>query len=272
MPVKVCNKPIRGVLHPTISEQHYQLARAYPCLELSEIIEQYWLVTWDLQQQEPHLQTNLPDPCVNLFFDKSGAKLLGPITKSYTYEMRGKGQVFGVKFKPAGLSSYSSQPLSHFAENYAKPETVFSKWNQQDMDSLSSTLSLSDSINLIEPYLLAIHHSINKRQQLANAIVDFIKHATQVNRVQHIAKHFSISVRSLQRLFDRHVGLSPKWVIRKYRLHDILNNAEHKKTDWQAISLMLGYTDQPHFIKDFKDMVGMTPQAYAKKNHSLLSP
>lgn len=259
-----CTKTIKGVLHLSRSEQHYQLDRAYPSGKLVEAIEQYWLVTWDLRGQTSHTQKNLPDPCVSLFFDKQGAKLLGPISKNYTYEMSGQGHVFGIKFKSAGFSSYTSQPLSELAERYSNPKTVFSHWDNEALSTLHATTSLDHAITIAEPLLLQCLGPVTEKQRLTNTIVDFIKQSPHIMQVNQIATHFGINVRTLQRLFERYVGLNPKWVIRKYRLHEVLQNAEISKPDWLEISLSLGYTDQPHFIKDFKDMIGVTPTAYLK--------
>ncbi|MOA57975.1 DNA-binding transcriptional activator FeaR [compost metagenome] len=70
--------------------------------------------------------------------------------------------------------------------------------------------------------------------------------------------------RKLQRLFSQYVGVSPKWVLKLYRLQ---NAAEAMETgserDWIKLSQDLGYYDQSHFIRDFKAMIGRTPDEYA---------
>jgi AraC-like DNA-binding protein len=237
-----------------------------PCSELFDIVEQYWLVTWDLRHQSPHTQRNLPDPCASLFFDKQGAKLLGAMSKSYAYEMKNKGYVFGVKFKPAGLCSYTPEPMSGFAERYSDPMKTFPALRSKVFKALNSVTRLDEAIAEIEHLLLMNMKPVTQKQHLANAIVDHIKTASEIADVQQVAKHFEISVRALQRLFQQYVGLSPKWIIRKYRLHEVLNKIENHEQDWLTLSFTLGYTDQSHFIRDFKDMIGMTPDAYLKQH------
>ena len=64
---------------------------------------------------------------------------------------------------------------------------------------------------------------------------------------------------------QRYVGVSPKWVISRYRLHDAIEQLmQSVPTDWAAFALQLGYFDQAHFIRDFRKLVGRAPGAYAR--------
>jgi AraC-like DNA-binding protein len=70
-------------------------------------------------------------------------------------------------------------------------------------------------------------------------------------------------VRSLQRLFSRYVGVSPKWVIRRYRLHELLEQMHSgRHLDWAQVAIDLGYFDQAHLINDFKSITGYAPTEY----------
>lgn len=76
---------------------------------------------------------------------------------------------------------------------------------------------------------------------------------------------FRVSKRTLQRIFSQYVGVGPKWVIKRYRLHEAADQlAGGNVVDWPRLALDLGYFDQAHFIKDFKAMVGRTPTEYAR--------
>jgi len=68
----------------------------------------------------------------------------------------------------------------------------------------------------------------------------------------------------LQRIFREHVGASPKWVIRVRRLQDAAMRIERREIGLAALAAELGYTDQAHFARDFKAIVGKTPIEFAR--------
>jgi methylphosphotriester-DNA--protein-cysteine methyltransferase len=97
-------------------------------------------------------------------------------------------------------------------------------------------------------------------------IVERIVQDPLLTRVDVLAREVGGSVRQLQRLFAEHVGVGPKWVIRRYRLREVTERMETGgRIDWAALAADLGYADQPHFVRDFTAMVGETPTRYAER-------
>lgn len=94
-------------------------------------------------------------------------------------------------------------------------------------------------------------------------VVDLILGDPAILTVEEVAARCDSSPRALQRLFREYVGLSPKWVIRRYRLHEAVARIGHDGTrsdlDWADLALELGYSDQAHFVRDFKQSVGRSP-------------
>ena len=68
-------------------------------------------------------------------------------------------------------------------------------------------------------------------------------------------------------MFNDYVGVSPKWVIQRYRLQEAAERlAEGRATSLETLALELGFFDQAHFCRDFKALVGRTPAEYARDN------
>jgi AraC-like DNA-binding protein len=87
-----------------------------------------------------------------------------------------------------------------------------------------------------------------------------------VTRVEQLVGEFQVGRRALQRLFRDYVGVSPKWVIQRYRLLDAAERvAAGTAVPWADLALDLGYADQAHFIRDFKRLVGRSPADYARR-------
>jgi AraC-like DNA-binding protein len=85
--------------------------------------------------------------------------------------------------------------------------------------------------------------------------------------VEHVARITGTGVRALQRLFGEYVGVSPKWVIARYRLHEAeARLSAGEDVDLAALALDLGYYDQAHFTRDFQAIVGRPPAAYARQS------
>ena len=85
-------------------------------------------------------------------------------------------------------------------------------------------------------------------------------------RVEEIAATHSIAPRTLQRLFQRYVGVSPKWVLKRRRIHQAVERlGEPLAVPWTTLALEPGYYDHAHFIRDFRLVVGRSPADYVSE-------
>jgi len=101
--------------------------------------------------------------------------------------------------------------------------------------------------------------------ELATNLVKEILLERDIKAVEHLASRAGVGKRRLQRLFNEYVGASPKWVIRRYRLHELIEAMNSgRRLDWAQVALELGYFDQAHLINDFKSIFGYSPTEYMK--------
>ena len=100
---------------------------------------------------------------------------------------------------------------------------------------------------------------------LVGQIVERILKDPEIKKVDDLTRIAGMGKRALQRLFNEYVGVSPKWVIRRYRLHEVIETFNSRtRPEWVQLALDLGYFDQAHLINDFKTIVGYTPTEYQK--------
>ena len=99
----------------------------------------------------------------------------------------------------------------------------------------------------------------------ANA-VDMITRDASFIRVEQVAAAADLSMRTLQRLFFDYVGVGPKWVLRRARLHEAATRAAAgTPVDWAELAVELGYSDQAHLTRDFTATIGKPPAAYQRE-------
>ena len=105
------------------------------------------------------------------------------------------------------------------------------------------------------------------RDPLAEQIAALVSRITDdpgLRRVDQLSAEAGITARTLQRLFADYVGVSPKWVMRRARLHEAAERADGgEPVDWAELAADLGYADQAHLTRDFTVTIGVSPTRYA---------
>lgn len=261
----------RGLLHPDRAAEAFALARYWPSDDLAAFVHRYWIVRWDLRGREPFVQDTLDYPCVNLVFERGHTAVFGPETGRSSKRLEGQGQAFGVKFWPGGFYPFARAPLTRFADAAVGLREALGV----DHAPLEAALDALDDdaamVALVERFLRGFAPQPDAEAAHARNLVDCLTTDRTITRVDDLARRAGMSVRSLQRLFSQYVGVSPKWAIRRCRLHEAAAAlaGDASEANLSVLALDLGYFDQAHFIRDFRAVVGMTPAEYARR---LISP
>lgn len=78
--------------------------------------------------------------------------------------------------------------------------------------------------------------------------------------ISQLADKFRLSVRSIQDLRTWALGVSPKWLIRCFRLQEVLERLQTGiDVNLSVLAQDLGYFDQAHFTRDFKQTACVSP-------------
>jgi len=258
-------KPNRGVLRQNKANSEAEHARYFANTDLDFFVEHYWTVRWDLRGKEPYLAETLPYPSIHIVFDMEDSKIYGVTKGRFSYLLEGKGSVFGVKFRPGAFYPFWKKSISLLTDKTLKIDQILTA----DVSSLESEIFKTEEdqnrIQIVERWLQDLIPEKDPNITYINSIVDKIKEDRTIQSVDRITELFSIGKRSLQRLFQEYVGVNPKWVIQRFRLHEVAETLEKtQKLNFAELALDLGYYDQAHFIKDFKNIIGLSPEEYLK--------
>ena len=115
----------RGVLHTDLAATRFRLVRHAPSEALAPFVDFYWILSWDLRGQPPHVQTILPHPNVNLGFEPSGAAIFGVDRRLFTRSLSGSGQVLGVRFLAGCFRPFWQAPISQLTDRVVPAARLF---------------------------------------------------------------------------------------------------------------------------------------------------
>jgi AraC-like DNA-binding protein len=268
----------RGVLRPDLAATRFRLARYQPSDPLAPFVEYYWIPRWDLRGEPPHAQTILPHPNVHLVFEASGAGIFGVDRRLFTRSLSGLGLAFGVRFLAGCFRPFWQAPISQLTDRVVPAARLFGpqaeKTRQAIMrvsaDSADSAGSADSEeadawmIGYAEALLCSVRPDQDPVAEQVAALVSRITADPGLRRVDQLAAASGMTARSLQRLFADYVGVSPKWVMRRARLHEAAERADSgEPVDWASLAADLGYADQAHLTRDFTATIGISPTRYA---------
>lgn len=253
----------RGMLRRPLRAGKMRHARRRPADDLSHLIAHYWMIRWDLRGCEPHVAESLPHPNVHLIFEPSGSVVAGVHTHKFSRVLEGQSQVFGIKFKPGGFRPFLTFPTSKLADRMVPVHRILGKEVNALQDVVLSSKSENEKVEAANAFFRARLPQLDKAITLAGELVERILQEHDIKTVDDLVERAGIGKRSLQRLFNEYVGVSPKWVIRRYRLHELVERSNSgEEPDWSQLALELGYFDQAHLINDFRSITGYSPTEY----------
>jgi len=231
----------RGVLRKPLLAGKLKHSRRAPSPELAAWIAHYWMISWDLRGAKPLRVENWPHPNVHLIFEQGNAVVAGVQTKKFSRILKGRSNVFGIKFRAGAFRPFLGDSVSKLANRMVPARRIFGR----NLDALESILRSSagerTKIIAADAFFRARLPRPDKTCEVATRLVEQILREPEIKNVEDLVRKGGISKRSLQRVFRDYVGASPKRVICRYRLHEIVEclNGE-AEPNWAQLAVDLG--------------------------------
>ena len=245
--------------------------RFAPAPELSDLVRRYWLPVWELPEGQVSVQRVLQYPVCLLVVSDDYARLVGPGTGLSTRELRKSGWAVGAMLQPAAGSLLTGEPVSCLTDTHVDLVGVPGLDGARLAEGIDAAMrpdpndpeARRHSVELLEEAIGTLP-PVDEEGLLVNAVVECVEGDAAVRRVGQVVDKFGLSERTLQRLCARRIGLSPKWLIQRRRLHEAAERlATPEPPDLARVAADLGYADQAHFTRDFRTVTGLTPGEFA---------
>jgi AraC-like DNA-binding protein len=265
------NDPSRGILDLSEGLRRFTLNRYDPAPDLRAWIESYWVVTWELPPGVAHRQVNIAHAGINVAFEPEGSFLYGAIGRLFEREISGTGRAFGIKFRPGGFFPFFTRSLRPLTGKVLPAAAALGDESRDWVVDMETRTVDREQVDLSNQHWLTRARTLADPGSPARAtlIADRIISDHAIITVAAAAAAAGMTVRALERLFYREVGLGPKEVICRYRLQEAADRLLREPAPaCGQLALEMGYFDQAHFIRDFKRVVGASPEEYRRRQRA----
>lgn len=257
-----------------------------PSDRLAGHIKRFWSLEYDAAGDRPQAETVLPDGCPEIVFNLSdrferihlaGSEIqpstlfAGQMSRSIAIQPTGCVRLFGVRFHPAGAFPLGGFPMHELTDRIIGIEGAVGREGKEleartwDAENFEKRIAAFEAFFLKK---LAAHSG--KNDDISAYAARVISRSGGLISISRLSENLGVSERRLERRFRSRVGISPKVLARIVRFQTLLGRIQKAETPGILdVSLELGYYDQSHAIRDFREFSGTTPLGYFQKTHGL---
>lgn len=166
-------------------------------------------------------------------------------------------------FTETGFTHFASHPANELFNLSISLDAIFDKKSVTEIEeklSIATTDKLR--IEIIEQFLISQLKDIQTDELIIEA-VKLIHNSNGTIRIKELNKKLFISQSPFEKRFRKVVGTTAKKFASIVRFNNVLNNLNETKT-LTEIGYKSNFFDQAHFIKDFKQFTGDTPESFKR--------
>lgn len=260
-------RPARVVVSDPRSGRRIDVGRRVPPPALQRWIELLWSTRWDLRGQAPHVAEMITDPAVHLVIERGSSRLVGLQRRRFVRRLEGQGCIVGTRLRIGAIAALVPGDARQWTDRIVPLREVLAldvAVIERDVCGAADDDAAFDAITRVWS---SFAPAIDPEADTVAALVARIASDGAIVRVQQLEELADLDARVLQRLFARHLGATPKWVIRRARLQEAAARlAGEAPPPLAELASSLGYADQAHFARDFKATIGVTPRSYVRRH------
>ncbi|WP_257669754.1 helix-turn-helix domain-containing protein [Parapedobacter tibetensis] len=168
-----------------------------------------------------------------------------------------------VYFTEIGFTHFTSHPANELFNLSLSLENIFEKNAVREVEEkLAYATSDKQRIKIVEHFFLSQLKDIQADKLIVEAI-KIIYQSKGTVRIKELNEKLFISQSPLEKRFRKVVGTTPKKFASIVRFNTVLDNLNETKS-LTEICYENNFFDQAHFIKDFKQFTGNTPENFKR--------
>jgi AraC-like DNA-binding protein len=256
-----------------------------PSLKFTSIVDRYWSIEYE-GSSDSAPEPVLPDGCPEIVFNladrfqriptygdvetQASAIVSGQLRKRILIRPTGRVSLFGVRFRPHAAYGLLGVEMASLADHVVPLRDVMGEVSDQIETRIAEARTFQERVAAVELMLTTRLRSWNGETSMAAGLSGMISESGGRISVRDLVDLSGVGERRLERIFAKHVGVSPKMFSRIVRFQGVVRSIEAADTfGLLDTALSFGYYDQSHMIHEFNEFAGTSPLQYFNATHRL---
>ena len=198
------------------------------------------------------------------FIEQPRSVLVGPMVTRVMLDINRSHKAVRVGFHPGGLHRLLGVAMHEVIDDNYDAEDVYGTEMREVNERLQEAPTFESIKDVVERFLLQKVALLKRMLPFDRAMLELMKNGGNVP-IETIASLSCLSLRQFERVSRDRIGMSPKFYARLIRFSKAYRMRENfPDISWGHIAHECGYFDQMHFIRDFKQFAGVTPNMLQK--------
>ncbi|MEL1245257.1 AraC family transcriptional regulator [Flavobacterium sp. DGU11] len=256
-----------------------------PSADLAPYVECYWVHSFTGESGEDSpVQRCLPLGMVEVIIhpDENISDLLteeqwqqlprsffhGIYNNPVYWKIKSNARLFGIRFKPETFSTLFNVPAASLYCHFVSLETFLGREVSGLHRPLYGIKDIAAMVAHCDGFLSKRLADLELQHNYITEAADIIRHTKGNISIEEVSNSISVSMRQLQRSFKENLGTTPKGYLRIIRFRNAFSALESEH-EWADITYDLGYADQAHFIREFREFAGDTPNSIIRNAENI---
>jgi AraC-like DNA-binding protein len=248
-----------------------------PHTVLRDYVKRFWILEKEYTAEDS-VEEVTPDACVELilnfgspYVQVEGTRrrelpkvcLVGLLSKPLPLQASGVVKIVAVRFFAWGALPFLKREIHPDSTPGVELDAPFNDLVTKIARQVHVN-EYSKAVEEVEDFLIGKRLNALFEPRQVRAAAQLLYHTKGQFRVAELADRCHTSARQLERKFDEATGVSPKTLARAIRFEAIRSRLMFQPdANLTDLAYEFGYTDQAHFIHDFKAFTDKTPSEFA---------
>lgn len=254
-----------------------------PHVLLTPYIECYWQADADLPPFR-EVESLIPDGTIELMFNFGddyhevtdrgkerikGSHIIGIRRKALRISQSSNQHIFSVRFRPGGVHAFFANPMHLFANGFWDMHHLLGN-RYAELEERLYRADTTARIRMMDDFFLHKLRNSLAADTLAAACSAWMAGHPAAS-IADVCRLFNTHYKALERSFRTVIGLSPVELTKIRRFNRaIVEIYSMRAANLTQVGHACGYFDQSHFIREFKQLSGLTPRNFLKEQYTIV--